>query len=89
MSVDYRRYLHGEVWQKRRKRALDRAGRSCEMCKAVGPLHVHHVEYDRLGRELPGDLIVLCPDCHEHAHRDDLFRLQVSAMAGLHGVIDA
>ena len=31
-------------------------------------LEVHHLSYARLGRELPDDLIVLCPACHAIAH---------------------
>lgn len=31
-------------------------------------LEVHHLTYARLGRELPDDLIVLCPACHAAAH---------------------
>lgn len=28
-------------------------------------LHVHHRTYERLGEELPEDLVVLCEVCHE------------------------
>lgn len=31
-------------------------------------LEVHHLTYERLGREHPDDLIVLCPACHAAAH---------------------
>jgi hypothetical protein len=31
-------------------------------------LEVHHLSYERLGHELPDDLIVLCPACHAAAH---------------------
>jgi len=31
-------------------------------------LHVHHLTYDNLGRELDDDLIVLCNDCHKQVH---------------------
>lgn len=33
-------------------------------------LEVHHVTYERLGCELPNDLIVVCDDCHGRAHED-------------------
>lgn len=31
-------------------------------------LDVHHLTYERLGAELPDDLLVLCRDCHELIH---------------------
>jgi len=31
---------------------------------------VHHRTYERLGRELAGDLVVLCSACHRRHHRD-------------------
>ena len=31
-------------------------------------LEVHHLSYANLGRELPEDLIVLCPQCHAAQH---------------------
>lgn len=31
-------------------------------------LHVHHLTYARVGNEEPGDLRVLCFQCHQKAH---------------------
>ena len=31
-------------------------------------LHVHHLTYARVGNEEPGDLRVLCLQCHQKAH---------------------
>ena len=31
-------------------------------------LEVHHLTYERIGREHPDDLIVLCPPCHARIH---------------------
>lgn len=31
-------------------------------------LEVHHLTYERLGREADDDLIVLCPSCHREQH---------------------
>jgi ribosomal protein L13 len=28
-------------------------------------MDVHHVDYDRIGKEEFGDLVILCRDCHE------------------------
>lgn len=60
---------------------LDAAGWQCEVCGADartahwqakgGSLQVHHRTYERLGAELPGDLQVLCPECHRSVHGID------------------
>lgn len=31
-------------------------------------LNIHHIDYDRIGQERFGDLIVICADCHEYLH---------------------
>jgi hypothetical protein len=40
----------------------------CERCGSPGDarsLEVHHLTYERLGRELPEDLMVVCWPCHD------------------------
>jgi 5-methylcytosine-specific restriction endonuclease McrA len=34
-----------------------------------GPLHVHHITYDRLGNEAMADLRGLCAKCHKEVHQ--------------------
>jgi len=41
----------------------------CRACGEPGFVQLHHVSYDRLGREKPSDVIALCPNCHEKVHR--------------------
>ena len=38
-------------------------------------LNVHHKTYCRRGREEPGDLIVLCRNCHTGFHKKNTDRL--------------
>ena len=64
----YRRYLRSERWRMLRKQVLRRAGWRCECCGRCGPLDVHHLTYERFGRESMGDLQALCRDCHDEAH---------------------
>lgn len=64
----YRRYLRSPHWQALRKQVLRRAGWRCECCGRRGPLDVHHLTYERFGRESMGDLQALCRDCHDEAH---------------------
>jgi len=62
-------YLRSAHWRARRARAIARAGGSCERCGKPGRLEVHHVTYERLGRERDRDLRALCHRCHQIAER--------------------
>lgn len=64
----YADYLKTEHWQTTRDKALKRAGHKCQLCSATSNLHVHHNTYERLGGELPTDLVVLCNECHKTHH---------------------
>ena len=68
---DYEEYLKTTHWQNERLGALSRASNKCQVCNGtVGGLNVHHRTYERLGKELPEDLIVLCRDCHALFHKE-------------------
>jgi hypothetical protein len=67
-KVNMEAYLCSEKWKKKREAALIRADHRCVICNSAEALHVHHRTYERLGAELPGDLTVLCGDCHAHFH---------------------
>lgn len=71
-QFDYQEYLQSDEWKSTRDAARERAGYRCQVCNTDGPiLDTHHRTYERIGDELPGDLIVLCRDCHDafHEHR--------------------
>lgn len=61
-------YLRSPHWRSTRLGALERAGHRCQVCNAAQRLDVHHRTYERLGRERPEDLTVLCRTCHETFH---------------------
>ena len=86
----YKKYMQSPEWKAIRQCAIDRSGRQCEYEKEVETpygvhsircpqkhrLTVHHKTYARFGgKELPGDLQVLCKHHHEeiemtkHSHR--------------------
>jgi hypothetical protein len=66
----YREYLESAAWRAKREEAIERAGGRCQLCNVAAPvLHVHHRTYERVGRELPGDLTVLCGPCHRRYHQ--------------------
>ena len=68
-AMPYEKYLLTPEWKERRKSAIDWARNACQLCNSkTKPLHVHHRTYDRLGAELPADLVVLCADCHAKFH---------------------
>lgn len=73
----YKEYLKTEHWQSQRKAALHRANYRCQVCNSSNKqLDVHHRTYERLGVELPADLIVLCNDCHGLFHKNGRLQAQ-------------
>ena len=71
----WRKYLQPLLWINARYLALDRAGRACEKCGAVGDLEVHHiVPLERFEprhnspKNAQENLQVLCRPCHELTH---------------------
>ena len=74
MSPRYRRYIpHSQHWKEKRASAIEQATdangeKHCQRCgHKCAVLEVHHLTYERFTRELPKDLIALCPTCHEKA----------------------
>lgn len=62
-------YLKSAHWKSFRKIALASHGRMCAKCCSFKRLQVHHLTYERLGRELISDVQVLCFDCHKKEHK--------------------
>jgi hypothetical protein len=58
-------YLQSDHWLVTREHALERSGRECQSCSSKRRLQVHHLSYERIGREEPEDLVVLCRPCHD------------------------
>ena len=57
---------------------MRRAKNRCEICGERDGLQVHHLNYDRLGHELPGDLKVVCQGCHwiaDNQRRDPEYKI--------------
>lgn len=64
----YSEYLRSPRWKDTREGALTRAGGHCQLCRSTKSLNVHHNTYERVGNELPEDLVVLCRKHHEAFH---------------------
>ena len=71
MNEGYRKdYLNSKHWKKQfRRRWMKRYGAWCRGCFFNGRLDLHHYTYDRVGRELDSDVVTLCRQCHDVAHR--------------------
>lgn len=66
--IAYRDYLRTNHWEAVRKRYQEsNLEQYCIACGTKG-FQLHHIVYDRLWRELPGDLIPLCGNCHQRIH---------------------
>jgi len=100
-ALPYERYLESKHWREDvRPAALERANRRCQLCNTDKRLHVHHNNYDRLGAELPSDVVVLCNECHWRQHAPQVhtthtgivcpscgseFHLEVAVLPGVTG----
>ena len=66
--VTYAAYIRSAAWRAKAYAAKQRVGWRCQVCNRhhsqIG-LDAHHRTYERLGREFPEDITVLCRDCHE------------------------
>ncbi|MCP4844344.1 MAG: hypothetical protein GY901_04465 [Actinomycetia bacterium] len=67
-EMPYGEYLKTDWWRAVRKAALARAAWKCALCNSADGLNVHHSTYERRGRELESDVVVLCAWCHERFH---------------------
>ncbi len=74
-STRYRRALNSHYWRDLRARLI--AEREvCEVCGSAEVdgrpetvLQLHHLTYERLGRELDADVQVICWRCHRFQYR--------------------
>ena len=73
----YNKYVACRYWRELRMMAFARTGFTCPFCgfmannKGKG-LCLHHLTYERLGRENLDDLLVICGDCHYLVKEDKM-----------------
>lgn len=67
-SMPYLEYLRTPEWKERRRVLISRRDSRCEQCTRTSALHIHHLTYERRGRERDSDLRVLCARCHRKTH---------------------
>lgn len=61
-------YYDSVEWSRTRERIFERDDSKCQACGKTAEC-VHHLTYDRLGRENDLDLISLCNTCHDKVHK--------------------
>lgn len=68
----YSIYLQLDHWQKVKKAMYSMKSR-CHVC-FIGEenLNIHHLTYENIGNEGYFDLVVLCKDCHNKIHRENI-----------------
>lgn len=77
----YARYLLSPEWTAFRTRYRAKHPMVCASCD--GPaVHLHHVDYRRVGRERLTDVVPMCARCHRAAH--DLIRRKQATLANAH-----
>lgn len=64
----YKVYLATDHWKAVRERTMRRDKYRCQRCGSRKSLEVHHLNYDRVGKERLGDLVTLCYRCHRREH---------------------
>lgn len=73
-SPQYKAALQSKHWKRLKSLHMHWNEFRCAKCnryesEAGGPLELHHLNYERLGRERPDDTVLLCPECHEKADK--------------------
>lgn len=71
IGTAYAQYINGPDWQTKRLERLQHDNHRCSRCQSTETLQVHHVTYERLGRERLTDLLTLCDPCHRSEHGRD------------------
>lgn len=68
-SPEYRKYIRSPQWKAVCARYFALRGKKCQACGSRKSIHVHHLTYERFGREPLTDLCGLCKMCHERVHQ--------------------
>mgnify|MGYP001616194188 CR=1 FL=1 len=69
LSRSYLAYISSREWLRRKAGFFAFYRRQCRSCGSRELIDLHHLTYERFGRERRGDLIPLCRGCHDEAHR--------------------
>lgn len=79
----YQERIASADWKSLKRELIDQRGHRCEHCARDDvSLALHHKHYRSLGQELPDDVELLCPACHDKADdaRDQTHRPKYEAV---------
>ena len=65
----YESYIRSDDWGRKRKQAIEFYGGRCALCGDKDDIHVHHINYETLGKEEMLDLTLLCEYHHNDFHK--------------------
>lgn len=66
--MKYTEYIISREWMLMRGWRLIIDKYKCQRCGRKRELEVHHITYERLGRERDEDLVTVCVRCHNDIH---------------------
>lgn len=72
---EYQVYLKSPHWILVKKHFYEKNKKECKVCGSHLHLNIHHKTYVHFGMELEKDLICLCENCHDAAHKLNLTEL--------------
>lgn len=61
----YTKYLKSKEWEAKRKLVLKRDNYLCQCCLVNTATQVHHLTYEKVGKEPAFQLTSVCTDCHK------------------------
>lgn len=66
--VHYNDYINSITWKNFKLRYYADHPRRCSACGVDGQVDLHHMTYERIGREWDDDVVPLCRHCHYAVH---------------------
>jgi len=72
---EYKIYLQSPHWLLVKKHFYEKNKKECKVCGSHLHLNIHHKTYVHFGMELQRELICLCENCHNAAHKLNLTEL--------------
>jgi hypothetical protein len=68
--MKYAAHMKTAKWQGSRILVIRRCKGICERCHKWPVVNIHHLTYERVGNELPEDLLGVCSRCHRELHKE-------------------
>jgi hypothetical protein len=68
----YKNYLNSRHWKLYKEKYINIYRKECAVCKSKVKLNFHHKTYENVGNESLDDVVILCRECHEKVHNEDI-----------------